>query len=111
MGDDELQGRLAIELEQHVSMSESQLDLEQMRRPVFHIIYGDITLTITQYPFKSFVLMGISSIASVYILLLTYKLAEDFYIVTAIRSGLMFVSWVWILLVACRSGVKVLKAA
>lgn len=111
-GNGELQ-ELAVDLEQHLNLSERPLDLDQIRRSSFHATYYNTTLANTHDAVKSLVFIGISSTASAYLLLLTYRIAEDLYIFIIIRGVLTLMHWVWISLVVWpfRSVLTTFKAA
>ncbi|KAF8945342.1 hypothetical protein BGZ47_002838 [Haplosporangium gracile] len=95
--DDDLM-ELALDPELYLKLNDGRLDFnEMMRQPNFHTLYDDATRANSREAVKSLLLISVSSTAAVYLLLLTYKLAEDLYVFVAIKIVLTLLRWAWIL--------------
>ncbi|KAF9149032.1 hypothetical protein BG015_009195 [Linnemannia schmuckeri] len=95
--DDDLMD-LALDLELHLKLNNGQLDFdEMMRRPDFRTLYDDTNRANFREAVKAFLIISVSSTAAVYLLLLTYKLAEDLYIFVTFEVALTLLRWAWIL--------------
>lgn len=88
---------LALDLELQIKFYDGRLDFDEMKQPDFHTFYEDTTLSNLRGALESLIVVGVSSTAAVYLLLLTYKLAEDLYVFVAIQAVLTFLRWTWIL--------------
>ncbi|KAF9549315.1 hypothetical protein EC957_004229 [Mortierella hygrophila] len=78
--DDENLLDLALDLELQLEFHDGRLDIDEMKRLDFDILYENMTLSNLRGVLKSLVTVGVLSTAGVYFLLLTYKLAKDLYV-------------------------------
>ncbi|KAF9146927.1 hypothetical protein BGX30_000011 [Mortierella sp. GBA39] len=88
---------LALDLELQLEFHDGRLDIDEMKRLDFYILYENTTLSNLRGVLKSLVIVGVSSTAGVYLLLLTYKLAKDLNVFIAIQAMLILLRWTWIL--------------
>ncbi|KAK3838449.1 MAG: hypothetical protein JOS17DRAFT_730104 [Linnemannia elongata] len=77
---------LALDLELQLKFHDGCLDFDEMKHSDLNTLYENTTLSNLRGALKSLIIVGVSSTAAVYSLLLIYKLAEDLYVFTAIKA-------------------------
>ncbi|KAH7059534.1 hypothetical protein BKA57DRAFT_445110 [Linnemannia elongata] len=103
---------LDANLKPQLKLHNGRLDLDETKHPDYYTLYKDTTLYNLRGVIRSLTVVGASSTAAVYLLLLTYKLAEDLYIFVSIKAVLTLLHlnwfvvamWPWRLLLWTASG-------
>lgn len=90
---------LAFDLELQLKVHDGRFDFDEMKQPDFHSLYEVMALSNLRGALRSLIIVGVLSTAVVYLLLLTYKLAEDLYVFVVIQGVLILLRWTWILVV------------